>query len=96
MIYIRGLYPNSDRTRLFVFEILRSVATLPVESVSQAGEPEGIIDNPMLNESTFTNCQPISQKACLTRLTRLPQEGVYSRRSSHQRQDLGKDPQKLR
>ena len=27
------------------------MATLPVESIGQAGEPEGIIDDPMLNES---------------------------------------------
>ena len=31
------------------------MATLPVESVSQAGESEGVIDNPMLNESTVMN-----------------------------------------
>ena len=52
MIYIRSAYPDTDATRIFILEVIRSVATLPMECVSKARESECIIDDSMLNEST--------------------------------------------
>ncbi len=52
MIYIRSAYPNSDRARFLVLEIIWGVATLPVEFVSKARECERVVDDSMLNEST--------------------------------------------
>lgn len=47
-----SVYPNADRTRFFVFEIIWGVAALPVEFVGKARESERVVDDSILNEST--------------------------------------------